>query len=68
MTCSMLGATRSLMDVLMAKQDLLALSKGRRVVPPIDFKELERIHKEWERHDLDGRYKVTPSDPKGPKL
>ena len=52
----------------MAKQDLLALSKGRRVVPPIDFKELERIHKEWERHDLDGRYKVTPSDPKGPKL
>ena len=35
---------------------------------PLDFKEIERIHKEWERYDLDGRYRVTPNDPKGPKL
>lgn len=36
--------------------------------PYIDFKELERIHKEWERYDLDGRYRVVPNDPKGPML
>jgi len=52
----------------MTKQYLPAFIKGRRVVPPVDFKEIERIHKEWEHYDLDGRYRVAPNDPKGPKL
>lgn len=64
----------------MTKQDLSTFIKGRYAMPPIDFKEIERIHREGERYDLDrarrywedrdmaGRYKVVPNDPKGPML
>ena len=43
-------------------------NQARRVNPDIDFKEIERIHKEWERYDISGRMVVVPNDPKGPKL
>lgn len=61
-------------------KDLWSFANSRRKPVPLDFEEIERIHKEWERYDLDrarrywedrdmaGRYKVVPNDPKGPKL
>ena len=68
----------------MTNQDPLkarwSFASSRRKPAPLDFEEIERIHKEWERYDLDkarrywenrdmaGRYKAVPNDPKGPML
>ena len=56
----------------MTNQDPLkarwSFASSRRKPAPLDFKEIERIHKEWERYDISGRMAVVPNDPKGPKL
>ena len=56
----------------MTNQDPLkacwSFASSRRKPAPLDFKEIERIHKEWERYDISGRMVVVPNDPKGPRL
>lgn len=56
----------------MTNQDPLkarwSFASSRRKPAPLDFEEIERIHKEWERYDISGRMAVVPNDPKGPRL